>query len=117
MNTDRETLLLKAIISIILEPIWKSEFYNDAEDHILYNDPEIKKNPRSESEINQMISELNRIKNDLLDEIVDDFQEKGIVTIEDIAQNEKRVQEICHTRFSRYRRDLWDVVGSEFPPK
>lgn len=109
--------LLKAIASMLLEPIWKSEFYNDAEDYINYYDPRAKRNPRPENEVNRINRELNRIGNDILDEIVDDLQQNSIIKIDNILNNEKLVQQICHTKFSRYRRELWNVVRIKIPSK
>ena len=111
--SNHDTLLLKGIAADLIEPIWQSEFYNDVEDHILYRDPEDKKNPRSEEEIGKIESELNRLKNDLIDEIVEDLLEKNISTIEDIRRSYKDVQKICHERFGNYRRRLWNVVKPE----
>lgn len=116
MNRN-DALLLKGIAADLIEPIWRGEFYNDVEDSILYHDPEIRSNPRSEDEIDTIEAELSRLKNDLIDEIVEDLVEKGISTIDDIRGSYKEVQEICHKRFGEYRRRFWNVVEPELPPE
>ena len=112
---ENDTLLLKGIAADLIEPIWRGEFYNDVENSILYHDPEIRSNPRSFQEIDMIESELSRLKNDLIDEIVEDLVEKGISTLEDVRRSYKEVQEICLERFGAYRRRLWNVVKPELP--
>lgn len=114
MSDDRELLLLKGVATDIIEPIWKSEFYNDAEDYIIYKDPENKSNPKSEEEIEQIHSELNRIKEDLVDTIVEDLIEKNIKTIEDIRRDFSIVRDVCYKRFAEFRRRFWDVIRPRF---
>jgi hypothetical protein len=115
--SEQDTLLLKGIAADLIEPIWKAEFYNDAEESIEYLDPKEKTKPRPEVEIRKMMSELNRLKNDLIDEIVEEMLEKKIVTVEDLRRYYKEVQSTCHERFGDYRRRLWNVVEAGFPPE
>jgi len=117
MSEDRDILLLKSVAKEIIEHVWKTEFYNDAEDYISYEDGERKEVLRSEEEIEQINSELSRLKNDLVDEIVEDFINNGINSMEDIAKSYDKVREICYKRFEEYRRQLWDVIRPEFPSK
>ena len=117
MSEDRDTLLLRSVAKEIIEHIWKTEFYNDAEDYILYEDGERKEVLRPEEEIEQINSELSRLKNDLIDEIVEDFINNGINSMEDIAKSYDKVRDICYNRFEEYRRQLWDVIRPEFPSK
>jgi vacuolar-type H+-ATPase subunit I/STV1 len=113
MSEDRDILLVKSVAKDIIEHIWKTEFYNDAEDYILYRDSKTKKNPRPEKEIEEIDSELSRLKNDLIDEIVEDLTGSGINSMEDITKSFEKVKEICYKRFGKYRRQLWDVTKSE----
>lgn len=115
MSESGDTLLLRGIAADLIEPIWHAEFYNDVEDYIVYQDGENKTKLRSEDEIEQIKSELNRLKDDLIDEIVEDLLEKKISKIEDITRSYKDVQKICHQRFGDYRRRLWNVVKPELP--
>ena len=114
MSIEHETRLLKAIASNLLEPIWHEEFFVEAEDHILYNDPKTKNNPRNEDEINKIKFELDRLRNDVLDEIVEDLFERGFTSIDKISDNFSLVREIIHRRFGINRRSLWDVIESVF---
>jgi hypothetical protein len=114
VSEDRDILLLQSVAKEIIENIWKTEFYNDAEDYILYRDAKRKKVARSEEEIEQINSELSRLKNDLIDEIVEDFVSNGINSMEDITKSYEKVREICYNRFGVYRRHLWDVVKPRF---
>jgi hypothetical protein len=114
VSEDRDILLLKSVATEIIENIWKTEFYNDAEDYVLYRDAEGKKVPRSEEEIEQINSELSRFKNDLIDEIVEDLGSNGINSMEDIRNSFEKVREICYRQFGTYRRHLWDVVKPRF---
>jgi hypothetical protein len=115
--TGRSETLLKAQVSILLESIWVTEFYNDAEDHIQYQNPITKQNPRPEEDITKIVSELQSLKNDILDEIVDDLIRNNIRTFEDISNNYTNVRDICHKRFATYRKELWNVVKTEFPTR
>lgn len=112
MNDTRETLLLKAVAADLLEIIWKTEFYIDAEDYILYKDPDKKLSHRSDEEIKRINSELSRVKNDLIDEIVEIMLEQRIKTFENVAENYDIIREICHKQFGIYRRRFWNVVKS-----
>jgi hypothetical protein len=113
MSEDRDILLVKSVAKDIIEHIWTTEFYNDAEDYVLYRDPKIKKDPRPEKEIEEIISELSRLKDDLVDEIVEDLTGNGINSMEDITGSFEKVKDICYNRFGKYRRQLWDVVKPE----
>lgn len=115
MSQADDTLLLKGIAADLIEPIWKAEFYNDAEDYIIYEDPDQKKNHRSENEIEQISSELFRLRNDLIDEIVEDLIAANITKIEDVMRSHTRVRKICHKGFAKYRRRLWNVIKPELP--
>ena len=115
MSEDRDILLLKSVATTMIEHIWKTEFYNDAEDRILYRRAERRKVSRPEEEIETIHSELSILKNDLVDEIVEDFKTNGINSMEDITASYEKVREICHNRFAEYRRHFWDVIGPEFP--
>jgi len=117
VSESDDTLLLKAAAAELIEQIWKAEFYNDVENYIMYKDPKKKKNPRPEREIEQILSELDRLKNDLIDEIVEEMHEKNIIKFEDIIQSYEAVRKICHECFANYRRRLWDVVKPELPAK
>lgn len=117
MSEDRDILLLKSVAKEIIEHVWKTEFYNDAEDYILYQDPQRKRVPRPEEEIEQINSELSMLKDDLIDEIVEDFIADGINSMEDITKSYEKVREICYKRFGEYRRQLWNVIKPEFPSK
>lgn len=93
MSEDPDILLLKSVAKEIIEHIWKTEFYNDAENYILYKDSRRKKIPRPEDEIRQIDSELSRLKNDLVDEIVEEFNLNGINSMEDITKSYGKVAE------------------------
>jgi len=110
MSHDRDTLLLKSVAKDMIEHIWKTEFYNDAEDYILYRDPKTRETHRRDDEIDEINLELNRLKDDLIDEIVEDLITNKISSMEDIAKSYEKVREICHSRFGDYRRKLWNVV-------
>ena len=114
MINEHETRLLKAIASNLLEPLWHEEFFAEAENYILYNDPKTKKSPRNENEIKKIKSELDRLRNDVLDEIVEDLFERGFTSIDKISNNFSLVREIIHKRFGVNRRSLWDVIESLF---
>jgi hypothetical protein len=115
--SDDEARLLKAIAADLVENIWNAEFYNDAENYIIYKNPKKGKDPRPDREVKQIRSELNRLKNDLIDEIAEEFSDAGITKFEDIRQSFQKVQAICHRRFADYRRRLWNVVKPEIPPE
>lgn len=117
LSEDRDIRLLKSVAKEIVEHIWKNEFYNDAEEDILHQDVDGKKVPRSEEEIEQITSELGRLKNDLIDEIVEDFINESINSMEDIVDSFEKIRKICYGRFGDYRRRLWDVVKPGFPSK
>jgi hypothetical protein len=117
MSEDPDILLLKSVAKEIIEHVWKTEFYNDAENYILYKDPRRKRRPRSEDEIRQIDSELSRLKNDLVDEIAEEFNSNGINSMEDITESYEKVSEICYKKFEEHRRRLWDVIKPGFPSK
>ena len=117
MSEDRDILLVKSVAKDIIEHIWKTEFYNDAEDYVLYRDSKTKKDPRPEKEIEEINSELSRLKDDLIDEIVEDLTGNGINSMEDITRSFEKVKEICYNCFGKYRRQLWDVVKPELSLK
>jgi len=114
MSEGRDTLLLKGVVGDLIERLWKTQFYNDVEDYILYIDPQTKSTPRSEEEIKQIHSELNRVKEDVVDEIIEDLKANGITKIEDIIREHSKIRNICHERFSQYRRRFWDVIKPGF---
>ena len=116
MGEDRDILLLKSIAKEIVEHIWMTEFYNDAEDYILYEDAE-RRVPRSEDEIKQINAELTRLKNDVVDEVVEDFITSNLGSVEDIVESYEELREICHGKFSENRRAMWDVIKPELPPE
>lgn len=112
MSEDRDILLLESVAKDIIELIWKTEFYNDAEDYILYSDGKRKKHSRTEDEIEQINSELSGLKNDLIEEIVEDLTANGINSMEQITKSHEKVREICYEHFGEYRRHFWNVVKS-----
>jgi len=114
MSENGEFLLLKAIAAEVINDLWKSEFYNDAEDYILYRDPQSKTNPKTEEEIDQANQEIARVKDELVDVIVEDFVDNDIKTIGDVTQKYATVREICHKRFGEYRRRLWGAIKPRF---
>jgi len=114
VSESEDTLLLRGMVADLIEPIWRTEFYNDVEGAITYKDAK-KKDPRSEEEIEQITSELDMLKNDLIEEIVEDLRNAKITKVEDIANSYKEVQKICHQGFAKYRRRLWDVVKPALP--
>lgn len=117
MSEDPDILLLKSVAKEIIAHVWKTEFYNDAENYILYEDSRLKKKPRSEDEIRWIDSELSRLKNDLVDEIAEEFNANGINSMEDITKSYGKVREICYKKFEEHRRRFWDVIKPEFPSK
>jgi len=117
MSEDPDILLLKSVAKEIIAHIWKTEFYNDAENYILYEDSRLKKKPRSEDEIRWIDSELSRLKNDLVDEIAEEFNANGINSMEDITKSYGKVREICYKKFEEHRRRFWDVIKPGFPSK
>lgn len=107
--------LLKAIASTLLDNIMKSEFYNDAEDNINFNDPETKQDPRDENDIEKMESLIEKEKDDILDELVELLKEKGYDEITKITDNVHEVRKIIDEEYKKYRRRSWDAIKSEFP--
>jgi len=117
MTSGDELRWLKAIAKSLLDGFWKTELYNDVRDHIMFRDGKRRSEPRTEEEKEALDAEINRVMDDLADEIVEALEENGIKSPEDVRNNHDTVRKISYERFEAFRRRAWNLVKNELPPK
>jgi len=108
---------LKALVKQYFESIWRDEIQRDFDDEIKYIDGKRHQYPRPQSEIEQIMSQIEHYSSLVTDECIESFNDSGIANANQFYDNWKRGSEIAQSIQVKYRQRFQVYVRGQLTSK